>query len=92
VHGAVVKMLQHDVSRLPVVARHDPRRIVGYFGRSSVLTALLRQIESEKVREPGWLAGFRGKRRVARRKSSLPSKTAVGTTSRHGDVNDGRMQ
>jgi len=26
------------------------------------------------------------------RKSSLPSKTAIGTTSRHGDVNDSRMQ
>jgi CIC family chloride channel protein len=91
VHDAVVKMLQHDVARLPVVARQDPRRIVGYFGRSSVLTALLRQIESEKVREPGWLAGFRGKRGKARRKSSLPPKTAIGTTSTR-DVNDDRMQ
>jgi chloride channel protein, CIC family len=88
VHDAVVKMLQHDVSRLPVVARDDPRRIVGYFGRSSVLTALLRQIESEKVREPGWLAGFRGKRGKARRKIAIATKT----TDRHREVGSGRLQ
>jgi CIC family chloride channel protein len=79
VHDAVIKMLQHDVARLPVVARHDARRIVGYFGRSSVLTALIRQMENEKVREPGWLAGFRGKRRAARRKNLFRPKDGDGT-------------
>ncbi len=56
VYNAIAEMLEHNVGRLPVVSRGNPRRLVGYLGRSSVLTALLRQIEEEKMREPGWLA------------------------------------
>jgi Voltage gated chloride channel len=55
---------------------------LGSGGRSSVLTALLRQIESEKVREAGWLAGFRGKRGKARAKISPAPK--LGTIPWHG--------
>ncbi len=56
VYAAVVEMLEHDVGRLPVVSRENPRRLVGYLGRASVFTALLRQIEEERERKPGWLA------------------------------------
>jgi hypothetical protein len=62
---------------------------LGSGGRSSVLTALLRQIESEKVREPGWLAGFRGKRGKARTKISPAPK--LGTIPPHGDIDTPRM-
>jgi H+/Cl- antiporter ClcA/CBS domain-containing protein len=48
---AVNRMLQHDIGRLPVVDREDPRRIVGYLGRADVLTARMRQMEEEQVRE-----------------------------------------
>src|ERR1700692_2483304 len=34
---AVDKMLRHNVGRLPVVERANPRQIVGYFGRPNVL-------------------------------------------------------
>ena len=55
---AVSRMLRHDVGRLPVVDRADPRRIVGYLGRPGILAARLRRLEEEHVREPGWVRRF----------------------------------
>jgi CIC family chloride channel protein len=53
---AVSRLLANDVGRLPVVSRDDPRRLLGYLGRSGILAARLRRLEEEHVREPGWLA------------------------------------
>ena len=54
-HEAVTKMVRHDIGRLPVVRRDNPRQLVGYLGRASVMTARLRRHEEEHNREPGWL-------------------------------------
>ncbi len=54
VSEAAAKMLGNDIGRLPVVDRADPRKAVGYLGRSSVMAARLRQFHDEHVREPGW--------------------------------------
>lgn len=54
-HEAVLKMLNNNIGRLPVVDRSDPRKLVGYLGRSAILEARLRRFEEERVREPGWL-------------------------------------
>lgn len=51
---AVVKMLRHDIGRLPVVSRDDPQRLVGYLGRSGVMSARIRRIRDEQVRERGF--------------------------------------
>jgi CBS domain-containing protein len=48
---AVLKMLRNDIGRLPVVSRKDPRQLLGYLGRTNLMTARLRQIEEENVRE-----------------------------------------
>lgn len=50
---AMDKMLQRDIGRLPVVARDNPGKIVGYLGRAEILTARLRQQEEEQRRERG---------------------------------------
>jgi len=50
---AVTKMLRNDIGRLPVVSRDDPRRLLGYLGRASVMAARLRRLEEEHVREQG---------------------------------------
>ncbi|MFO1475273.1 MAG: chloride channel protein [Verrucomicrobiota bacterium] len=50
---AVNRMLKRDVGRLPVVDRADPRRVVGYLGRSAILAARARLQESEDLRHPG---------------------------------------
>ncbi|HZS44295.1 MAG TPA: chloride channel protein [Blastocatellia bacterium] len=55
---AVSKMLSHDVGRLPVVSRDDPKRPIGYLGRAAVMAARLRRLEEEQAREPGWIARF----------------------------------
>lgn len=60
VFDALERMVQNNVGRLPVVDRKDPRKMVGYFNRSSLLGAWNRQFEEESVREHGWLAGWRG--------------------------------
>jgi H+/Cl- antiporter ClcA len=52
---AAERMLANDVGRLPVVARGDPRKLVGYLGRREVMAGLLRRLEEEQVREAGWL-------------------------------------
>lgn len=55
VDEALACMLQRNVGRLLVVSREDPRRLVGYLGRSTILNARKRRIEEELVREPGIL-------------------------------------
>jgi CIC family chloride channel protein len=52
-HDAVRKMLTQNIGRLPVVDRADPKRVVGYLGRASILNARMRQHEEEEVRERG---------------------------------------
>lgn len=54
-HEAVTRMVRHDIGRLPIVQRDNPRMIVGYLGRASVMTARLRRHEEEHHREAGWL-------------------------------------
>jgi H+/Cl- antiporter ClcA/CBS domain-containing protein len=53
VHDAVTRMVRHDIGRLPVVSREDPRRLVGYLGRAGVIAARQRQVEEENLRERG---------------------------------------
>jgi len=50
---AINKMLQKDVSRLPVVDRGDPGKIIGYLGRAEILQARMRRREEEHRREKG---------------------------------------
>lgn len=52
---AVNRMLAKGVGRLPVVDRVDPRKLVGYVGRTSLLSTRLRSLHQETVREDGWL-------------------------------------
>ena len=56
VHDALLKILNNHIGRLPVVDRSDPRRLVGYLGRSAIMEARLYRLNDERVREPGWLA------------------------------------
>jgi CIC family chloride channel protein len=51
--AAMSKMLQSEIGRLPVVARGDTRKIVGYLGRAEILAARLRGHEEERYREKG---------------------------------------
>jgi len=51
---AAETMLRYDVGRLPVVARDNPKRVVGYLGRSGILAGRIRRLHEETVRETGW--------------------------------------
>jgi CIC family chloride channel protein len=55
-YEAASKMLRNDIGRLPVVSRSDPRRIVGYLGRSNLMAGHLRHLEEEHVRERRFFA------------------------------------
>jgi CBS domain-containing protein len=50
---ALATMLAHNVGRLPVVARSDPGRVVGYLGRADILAARMRHHQEEERREHG---------------------------------------
>jgi chloride channel protein, CIC family len=67
VHDAMHRMLQHNIGRLPVVARENPRMMVGYFNRASVLGAWTRPLEEEGIREHGWIRKWRNSGRSAPR-------------------------
>jgi CIC family chloride channel protein len=54
-HEASVKMLRHNIGRLPVVDRDDPKKVLGYPGRPGIMAARLRRLHDEQVREPGWM-------------------------------------
>lgn len=51
---AIGKMIKHNVGRLPVVSREDPRHLLGYFGRTGLLEARLRTMQEEDLRERRW--------------------------------------
>src|SRR5580765_1771938 len=57
-HEALAKMLRHNIGRLPVVERQNPRHAIGYLGRPGVLSARLRRLEEEHLREKGWINAF----------------------------------
>jgi predicted transcriptional regulator len=52
--SAVDAMLQHDVGRLPVVSRENPKQVLGMIGRASVMIARSQVNELETVRESVW--------------------------------------
>lgn len=54
-YEAVSKMVHNNIGRLPVVSRRDPRRIVGYLGRSNLMAGRLRHFEDEYIRERRYL-------------------------------------
>ncbi len=53
IRDAVSRMLGHDIGRLPIVDRHDRRRLLGYLGRAGVMRARVRIYEEENLRERG---------------------------------------
>jgi chloride channel protein, CIC family len=65
-HDAMVRMLQHDIGRLPVVNRENPQQMVGYFNRASLLGAWTRQMEEEGIREHGWIRKWRSSGRATK--------------------------
>jgi CIC family chloride channel protein len=52
-HAALSKMLQRNIGRLPVVDRNDSTRLVGYLGRTAILSAHARRHDEEHVRQKG---------------------------------------
>lgn len=54
---ALAKMQENGIGRLPVVSRNDPRQLVGYLGRSGVMSARMKMLEEERVREQSWGLG-----------------------------------
>jgi chloride channel protein, CIC family len=57
-------MLRHNIGRLPVVSRDNPKKLVGYLGRQGIMSARLRRIREEGVREEGWIARIMGTKRA----------------------------
>jgi H+/Cl- antiporter ClcA/CBS domain-containing protein len=53
-HDAIAKMLRHNFGRLPVVARDNVTKVVGYLGRAGILAARQNYYLEEEVRERGF--------------------------------------
>ena len=50
---ALATMLTHDVGRLPVVARANPKNVIGYLGRAAILSARMKLHEEETILQRG---------------------------------------
>jgi CIC family chloride channel protein len=48
---AARRLLSNNIGRLPVVTRQNARHIIGYLGRSALMTGHLRRLEEEQIRE-----------------------------------------
>jgi chloride channel protein, CIC family len=48
-HDAIAAMLRHKIGRLPVVSRENPRRVMGYLGRTAIINARMKHLEEEAV-------------------------------------------
>ena len=59
-HDAIARMLRHDIGRLPVVDRANGKKVIGYLGRASILTAGERYHREEELRERGFGSRRRG--------------------------------
>ncbi len=59
-HQAAAKMLRNNIGRLPVVDRDQPKRVLGYLGRSGIMAARRCRLDEEHVREPGWVGLWKG--------------------------------
>jgi H+/Cl- antiporter ClcA len=66
---ALLRLLQNNIGRLPVVSREDPQVMIGFVNRPSILSAWTRHLEEEGIREHGWLARFN-----QRYRNSAPEK------------------
>jgi CBS domain-containing protein len=47
------RMLKNNIGRLPIVDRENPRKVIGYLGRTNVMAARLKSLEEEELREGG---------------------------------------
>lgn len=61
VHEAVRRMLAHEIGRLLVVNRSNPKVLIGYVSRTNLLSTKFWKLQEEEVREDGWIREFRGK-------------------------------
>ncbi|HTB79484.1 MAG TPA: chloride channel protein [Opitutaceae bacterium] len=59
VSDAVARMLSHGVGRLPVVSRTEPKKLIGYVSRTSLLSARLASLQQETMRDDGWFRSWK---------------------------------
>jgi len=59
VFDAVIKMLENNIGRLPVVDRKDHQKLVGYINRASAMGSWRGHLHEESVREHGWWRNLR---------------------------------
>ena len=55
VADAMLRMLDANIGRLPVVSREDNQKVVGYLSRGNVIEAHLQRLREETDVESGWL-------------------------------------
>ncbi len=53
-HNAIATMLKYDIGRLPVVDRSNPRKVLGYLGRASIMKSRERYHVEEEQRARGF--------------------------------------
>jgi len=52
-YDAIARLLKNNIGRLPVVAREDSGRVIGYLGRADILEARMKHHDEEDLRSHG---------------------------------------
>lgn len=64
VRQALVHMMSHNIGRLPVVDRAQPKQIVGYLSRGNIMSAYLKRVQDEAAVDEGWIRYFGAKSKM----------------------------
>ncbi len=64
VRQALIHMMSHNIGRLPVVDRNQPKRIVGYLSRGNIMSAYLKRVQDEASVDKGWIRYFGAKSKI----------------------------
>jgi CIC family chloride channel protein len=61
VRQALIRMMTHNIGRLPVVDRAQPKQLVGYLSRGDIMSGYLKQVQDEAEVNKGWIRYFGAK-------------------------------
>jgi CBS domain-containing protein len=79
---AVARMAREGIGRLLVVDRSEPKRLLGYLGRTGIADAWRERVHEEEVREAGWVTSrVRLLRRNVRRVLGEPQQLRLSTNA-----------
>lgn len=55
---AMLRMLDADIGRLPVISRDETQEVIGYLSRANIIESHMQRLQDETQAEAGWLSKY----------------------------------